>query len=118
VKSFFVRERWHALGDYRSVATLAASKPALVSIANMTVAVGCVLGAVAFQSILILILYPAFLLAVSFAASATRFRLKVELGFIFTIFLHMVYITARTVALGDIMARFLLSGRRGDALRS
>ncbi|ABQ26512.1 glycosyltransferase [Geotalea uraniireducens] len=109
VKRFFARERWHGRGDYRSVKTLASSKPALLSLANLCMAVTCTIGIVscpqpwwAFAGA-----YVLFLACVSLAAAIHRYRGKLSSGFLGAVFLYMVYITARTVSMVDVVIQSL-----------
>lgn len=105
IKSFFARERWHARGDYKSISTLASSKPALVSVGNLCMAAACTAGLVVsplpwltFPSV-----YLFFLTTVSLAAAVHRNRGNLNVGVFGTLFLYMVYFTARTVSIVDIV---------------
>ncbi len=104
IKHFFCRERWHARGDYKSLSALASSKPALVSLANLCMAVISIAG-------MILCSYPwftfpcaylLFIAGVSVAATLHRCRGKLDSRVWGVIFLYVVYFTARTVSLIDV----------------
>lgn len=117
IKSFFARERWHARGDYKSLKTLASSKPALASLANLCMAVTCIIGTIicplpwfTFPSV-----YFLFLTAVSLAASIHRHIGKLDSGFFGTVFLYMVYFTARTVSMADVVMQSLTERRTASA---
>jgi glycosyltransferase involved in cell wall biosynthesis len=113
IKSFFARERWHARGDYKSFKTLVSSKPALLSLINLLMAIICTIGVTissqpwfAFPSVYIL-----FLASVSVAASIHRYSGKLDSGRWGTIFLYMVYFSARTVSMVDVVIQSFLEKR-------
>lgn len=113
IKRFFARERWHGCGDYQSHKTLLSSKPALVSLANLCVAVICSFAMVISKQFwfVFLSIYVLFLAGVSVAASIKRCSDKFNVDFLGNVFLYMVYFTARTIALIDVGIR-LFSERR------
>lgn len=109
LKRFFLRERWHARGDYKSLKALGSSKPALVSLANLCMAGTCTFGIVISQSWLVFSAAYLFLLAgVSLAASIHRGRGNYHPGFWCTVLLYMVYFTARTVSIVDVVIQGLI----------
>lgn len=104
LKRFFLRERWHARGDYKSLKALGSSKPALVSLANLCLAGACIFGMVITQSWLAISSAYLFLLAgVSLAASIHRGQCNYQPGFWSNVLLYMVYFTARTVSMVDVV---------------
>lgn len=110
IKRFFARERWHGSGDYRSLKTLLSSKPALVSLANFCVAVLCSLGMVIYARLWFVFpsVYLLSLAGVSLVASIRRSCNKFNADFLGTIFLYMIYFTARTVSMVDAGFRLLV----------
>jgi glycosyltransferase involved in cell wall biosynthesis len=116
IKSFFARERWHARGDYKSLKTLKSSKPALVCFSNLCVAAACTIGIVSDPKswLTFLCVYILFLTAVSLASSIHRNGGTLNSGFISTVYLYMVYFTARTVSLVDVVLQHL--AKRASAL--
>jgi len=113
IKRFFIRERWHARGDYKSFKTLTSSKPALVSLANLCMAVTCTIGMIIFPQPWFTFpsAYILFITGVSFAASVRRYRCKLNLSFIGVVFLYLVYFTARTVSMVDVVIHTLTERR-------
>lgn len=107
IKRFFARERWHARGDYKSLKTLASSKPAFVSLANLCIAVTCTTSMFISSQpwFTFVYIYGASIVAVSLAASIYRCRGTLRSGFIGTVFLYIVYFTARTVSLADVVTQ-------------
>ena len=110
IKRFFARERWHGRGDYRSVKTLISSKPALLCLVNLFMAVTCSIGIVSrpqhwwvFAGT-----YVLFLTGMSLAAAIHRCRGKLSSGLLSVVFLYMVYITARTVSMVDILIQSII----------
>lgn len=116
---FFTRERWHARGDYISLRSVVDSKPALVSIANFCVVASCTIGIVLwpwlwylFSSVPIV-----FLVAVSLGATCHRCREGANSSFWAVVFLYMVYFTARTVSLCEVVVGRFLERRPASASR-
>lgn len=105
IKHFFGRERWHGRGDYKSIGTLMSSKPALVCLANISLAVTCaVCMVVGWQPWPVYgVIYFLFLAGVSLAASVHRSRSEFTPDFGRIIFLYMIYFTARSLSLVDVV---------------
>lgn len=110
IKHFFARERWHARGDYKSLKTLASSKPALVSLANLCMALMCTIGMVVYPWLwfFFVCVYVLFLGGISLAASINRCGGKFNPGFWGIVFLYMVYFAARTVSMVDVVINSLI----------
>ncbi len=119
IKSFFARERWHARGDYSSFRNLASSKPAIVSLANLCIAVACALGTVVRPSLwyAFACIYFLFLAGVSLAASIHKNRGNVNSSVFASTFLYMVYFTARTVSLADVVIQSAVKRRPASVKR-
>jgi glycosyltransferase involved in cell wall biosynthesis len=117
IKSFFGRERWHARGDYKSLKTLASSKPALVCLANLCLTVACVIGTVIRPQLwyLFLLAYISLLTAVSLAASIHKNRGMINSSLIGTVFLYMVYFIARTISMVDIIVKLVVARKQTSA---
>jgi glycosyltransferase involved in cell wall biosynthesis len=109
IKSFFVRERWHARGDYKSLKMLISSKPAIVCLANLCMAVMCTIGFFTSSQpwFTFPLIYVLFFTGVSLSASIYRYRGKLNSGFVGAVFLYMVYFSARTVSLSNIIFQSL-----------
>jgi len=109
IKRFFGRERWHARGDYRSVKTLVSSKPALISLANLCMAITCTICMVVCPQPWLTFagVYILFLASVSLVAAIHKYRGKLKPGVLGAILLYMIYFTARTVAMADVAFRSL-----------
>jgi glycosyltransferase involved in cell wall biosynthesis len=117
IKRFFARERWHGRGDYKSVGTLVSSKPALVCLANIGLAVICaVCISVGLQPWPAYVsIYLFFLAGVSLAASVRRSRSEFTPDFWRIIVLYMIYFTARSLSLVDVVMLNLSKKRRVSA---
>lgn len=112
VGRFFARERWHGRGDYASLKTLVSSKPALGSLLNLFALAGCVAGAFvsSYSPFIWLVIYAVFLGGLSLAASLHRNRGSLA-GLWATVFLYMVYFSARSLSLLDVLRLQLSHGR-------
>jgi GT2 family glycosyltransferase len=101
IRRFFGRERWHGKGDYLSLKTVLSSKPAILSLANLCVALICITGIIGFplQWWIFAGLYVLFLLCVSLAAAIHRYNGKPDSGLFGAVFLYMVFFTARTLSM-------------------
>jgi glycosyltransferase involved in cell wall biosynthesis len=105
VRAFFKRERWHSRGDYKSIQTLLSSKPAILSLFNLIILV------VLLAAVLIFgrpwptasFTYMASLCFLSAAAAIARCK-SFSIYPIICTFLYMVYFTARTLSLMDILS--------------
>lgn len=104
IKRFFSRERWHARGDYKSLKALTSSKPAIVSLANLCMAVISITGMIICSQpwFTFPCAYVFFIAGVSVAASIHRYRGKLDSGVWGVVFLYVVYFTARTVSMVDV----------------
>jgi len=113
IRRFFARERWHGRGDYRSFKTLSLSKPALISLANLCMAVTCTIGIVIWPTLwwVFTSTYLLFLACVSLAAAIYRYRGQSSHGLLGAVFLYMIYITARTASLIDIIIQYTTVNR-------
>jgi glycosyltransferase involved in cell wall biosynthesis len=107
IKRFFVRERWHARGDFTSISATATSKPALVCTACLVMALACIFGVVLFPKYWCVfpVGYLFFLASVSLVSAIYRCRSVSTsiLDIIMSFALFMVYFTARTVSLVDVL---------------
>ena len=105
IRSFFVRERWHARGDYKSLKMITSSKPAMVCLANLCMGAICTIGIFNWSQpwFTFPCIYIFFLTGVSLSASIYKYRGKINSGTIGAVFLYMVYFTARTVAISDVL---------------
>lgn len=113
IKMFFARERWHGRGDYKSFKTLASSKPAYASLVNMCMVVVCTSSMLIGSQPWFLFpgIYILFLTGLSFAASVHKYSGKFNSGLLGTVILYMVYFTARTVSMADVVLRYLAERR-------
>lgn len=105
IRRFFARERWHGKGDYLSLKTIVSSKPAILSVANLSAAFICMTGILVFplRWWIFAVAYVLFLAGVSLAAAMHRYNCKPDSGILGAAFLYMVYITARTVSMIDVL---------------
>lgn len=113
IKRFFARERWHGRGDFHSVATLIASKPALISLLNLVMLMAC-LAFLFFSTLpwfLPILFYMAFLMGISLASAFHRQSGAINAELAGAMFLYMIYITARTAALVDVVCRRVIHHR-------
>lgn len=119
IKGFFARERWHGRGDYSSFGNLASSKPALICLANLCVAAACATGTAVRPRLwyVFATAYVLFLTAVSLAASIHKNLGKIDSGIFGSVFLYMVYFTARTVSLADVIVQSAFKRRTSTARR-
>lgn len=119
IRGFFARERWHARGDYKSFKTLTASKPALLSLANLCMVVSCSIAMpISAQAwFMFPCIYVLFLTCVSLMASIHRCCGKPDSGFIGAVFLYMVYFTARTVSLAERAIHYIVEREPFSVLR-
>ena len=107
VQHFFARERWHGRGDYRSIKALVSSKPAMISLANLCMIITCSIGVIynrqAFWTYVGI--YVLFIAGVSTAAAIHRCHGNMTSSLFGTTFLYMIYITARSVAMIDMLVQ-------------
>ena len=117
IKRFFTRERWHARGDYKSLKALSSSKPGLVSLANLFTAVTCTIGMAICSPpwFMFPCIYIFFLTSVSLAAAIHRNCGKLDSGIWGIVFLYMIYFTARTVSIADVIIQSLFERRTARA---
>jgi len=110
IRRFFIRERWHARGDYRSLKALVSSKPALISFSNLFMAVTCLIGTIIHSQdwFVFLSVYILFLTSVSLVASIHRFRGRIDTAVWGAAFLYMVFFTARTLSIFDVVIKSLI----------
>lgn len=109
IRRFFGRERWHGRGDNRSIKAILSSKPATLSLVNFFWAIACTAGAATHSGIWVVFLsmYIFYLTAISLASSVNRSGCKINRDMLATIFLYMVYFTARTFSLVDVLISFI-----------
>jgi glycosyltransferase involved in cell wall biosynthesis len=107
IKRFFIRERWHARGDFTSIHAMTSSKPALVCSACLVMASASIMGVAFFPKYWCVfpIGYFFFFASVSLASAIYRCRSvsTSTLDIIRSFFLYTVYFTARTVSLVDVL---------------
>jgi len=105
IKRFFGRERWHGRGDYKSLRTTFSSIPALISLMNLFIAVVCTTGIVVqlHSWLIFLCSYIIFLVSVSMISSTYRCKGRINSDFIGIVLLYLIYFTARTVSLIDVV---------------
>lgn len=107
VLRFFCRERWHGRGDFHSLSTVAASRPALISLANLLALAACVGCAAAglLPWYLSLLFYALFLGGVAFLSALHRQSWRPDSSLSGVFLLYLVYISARSLSLLDVLTR-------------
>ena len=101
---FFKRERWHGLGDYSSISLFIRSKPALLATTQAAVLVIASFLCLASGKFYWFMLYPLYILPISFLAAYKRAP-TANLCLIVNTTLYFIYFWARTFALLDFMAK-------------
>ncbi len=103
IKRFFTRERWHGSGDYNSFVTLLSSKPALICLANLCLALICLVGMFFYVRLwfVFLSVYCFFIFGISVAAAVNKSHSKINTDLLRIAFLYIIYFTARTMSLVD-----------------
>jgi glycosyltransferase involved in cell wall biosynthesis len=105
VRAFFRRERWHSRGDYKSIRTLLASKPAILSLFNLIMLIVLLSAVIIFGRSwrVAAFTYMASLCVLSATAAIARCK-SFNIYPIICTFLYMVYFSARTLSLLDILS--------------
>lgn len=111
IAAFLRRERWHGRGDYLSLRTIAASKPALLSIGQICVLCLSLLLAVFCRDLSFLFIYPVFLGVIGISAAALRCR-HALLCLPACALLYIIYFWGRGLAFFDVMLA-IPRGKRG-----
>ena len=100
LQRFFQNNRWHGLGDYSSIHTFIASRPAIFSMAQLIILIACLATAIICGSLLPLLVYLLSFLVICAGSSFYKIR-RIDIDFLRCIFLYAVYFYARTFSFFD-----------------